>query len=259
MQLEGMRAVITGSGSGIGRMLAIEGARRGVRVGLAGRRREALHATLSKLPGLDHFAYVADITASADRKSLSAVVHSQWGGLDILVNNAGIVPVGPFAEATDDQLRAVVETNLLAPMALTRVMLPLMGRSGPARIVNVGSMFGDIPYPLFAAYSATKAGLRGLSGALRRELAPMGVGVTYASPRATRTVAARPMKRLIEPFNIKFDTAENVARRIWDAVERDADSVYPAGPERFFVLLQRLAPRLVDRAVAKQLAKIETT
>jgi short-subunit dehydrogenase len=107
-----------------------------------------------------------------------------------------------------------------------------------------------------AIYSATKSGLRGFSIALRRELEPLGIGVTYAAPRTTRTAAASALGPLVQAFGLKFDKPEAVAKLIWDAVERDAKSVYPAGPEKMFVLVQRLFPHLVDRSVAKQLAKV---
>ena len=179
------------AGSGIGRALAIEAARRGVRLALAGRRREPLDETLSLLPGTGHLAIVADVTNRSDRRALMADLEAHWGALDLLVNNAGVVPVGPLAAATDEDLQAVLNTNLFAPMAMVRDALPLLKKAKGARVVNIGSVLGDIPYPLFAPYSATKAGLRGFSIALRRELAPLGIGVTYAAPRATHTAAAR--------------------------------------------------------------------
>ena len=256
MQLEGMRALITGAGSGIGQALAIEGARRNMRLALVGRRLEPLQQTLSLLTGRGHFAIGADVTKAMDRSSLAAAIEKRWRSLDILVNNAGIVPVGLLAETADDQLQSVIETNLLAPIALVREALPLLQRQRGSRVVNIGSVLGDIPYPLFAAYSATKSGLRGFSIAMRRELAPLGVGVTYAAPRAARTPASRPLHGLIQPFNMKLDSPESVAKRIWDAVARDGDSVYPPGPERLFVLIQHLLPRLVDRSIAKQFARV---
>jgi NAD(P)-dependent dehydrogenase (short-subunit alcohol dehydrogenase family) len=157
---------------------------------------------------------------------------------------------------TDAELQMVIETNLLGPMALARLAIPLLQRGQGARIVNIGSVLGDIPYPLFAAYSATKSGLRGFSIALRRELAPLGIGVTYAAPRATRTPASRPLQALIEPFRMKLDTPQAVAKSVWNAVAREADSIYPAGQERLFVLIQRLLPQLVDRSIAKQLSRV---
>jgi hypothetical protein len=144
-------------------------------------------------------------------------------------------------------------TNIVAPLALTREMLPLLRRAAPSRIVNVGSMFGDIAYPLFAAYSASKFGLRGLSIALRRELKSLGIGVTYAAPRATKTDAASAYDPLVEPMQMRIDEPAGVAAHIWRAVAQDADSAYARGPERLFVLAQRLLPKLVDRAISAQM------
>lgn len=256
MQLEGTHAVITGAGSGIGRALAMEAAERGVSLALMGRRREALRQTLTKLPGTGHFFVSGDVTVPSHRVTLMKIIAKRWGRLDMLINNAGVVPVGRFADMSDEILRTALGINLLAPMALAREAIPLLKRAKEARIVNIGSMLGDIPYPLFAAYSATKSGLHGFSIALRRELAPLGIGVTYAAPRATRTAAARPLHALIEPFNMKLDTPEAVAKSIWRAVIREADSVYPGGLERVFVLFQRLLPHLVDRSIAKQLSRV---
>jgi len=256
MQLEGRKALITGAGSGIGRALAIEAARRGVSVALTGRRKHALDETLTLLPGTGHLAIAADVTKPEERRALMAEAEAHWSALDLLVNNAGVVPVGPLGAATDEDLQAVLNTNLLAPMALVREALPLLKKAKGARVVNIGSVFGDIPYPLFAPYSATKAGLRGFSIALRRELAPLGIGVTYAAPRATHTPASRPLQSLIEPFEMKFDTPEAVAKFVWNAVAREANAIYPAGPERMYVLMQRLFPRIVDKAIAKQFARV---
>jgi NAD(P)-dependent dehydrogenase (short-subunit alcohol dehydrogenase family) len=255
MQLEGKRALITGGGSGIGRALAIEASRRGMIVALCGRRADALYATLAEMaPSGRHLRLRGDITDPAVRRGLRDYLWRHWGGLDVLVNNAGMVPVGPLSHATDAELARLMATNVVAPAALSREMLPLLGRAAPSRIVNVGSMFGDIAYPLLAPYSASKFALRGLSMALRRELKPFGIGVTYAAPRGTRTDAADAFDPLIAPMQMRFDEPAKVATRIWRAVEREADSVYAQGPERFFVLFQRLLPGLVDRAVAKQLA-----
>ncbi len=255
MQLEGKRALITGAGSGIGQALAIEASRRGMTVALCGRRGNALAETLAMMsPSGHHMRLRGDITNPAVRRGMRDHLWRQWGGLDVLVNNAGVVPVGPLACVTDAELEQVMAINVVAPLALTREMLPLLRRATPSRIVNVGSMLGDIPYPLFAAYSASKCALRGLSIALRRELKPYGIGVTYAAPRATRTSAADAMAPLVEPMQMRLDEPDRVAAQIWRAVTKDTDSAYGKGPERLFILLQRLLPRLIDRAVAAQMA-----
>lgn len=249
--------LITGAGSGIGRSLAFEAASGGDAVVLAGRRVAALEATAAQLP----VAAVAliqptDITSAADRLRLRDAVAQRFGRLDMLINNAGAVPVGPLSGLGDAELARVVSTNLLAPIALTRDMLPLLRAGVGARVVNVGSMFGDIAFPLFAAYSATKFGLRGFSDALRRELAAEGIGVTHAAPRAARTEASDAYAHLVPAFGMVLDPADLIARRILRAARMGRRSVYPAGPELLFTLVQRLAPGLIDRGLARQMARL---
>ncbi|MCP5155295.1 MAG: SDR family NAD(P)-dependent oxidoreductase [Ectothiorhodospiraceae bacterium] len=243
-------ALITGAGSGIGRALAIEGARRGRALVLVGRRTSALAetATLCDQPCLQ---VGADLTTAGGRAEVVRVVAESVGRLDLLLNNAGVVAACPFAETSDAALERMVALNLVAPAALTRDLLPWLRRGSAPRVVNVGSMFGDIAFPMFAGYSATKFGLRGLSDALRRELAGDGIGVTYAAPRATATPAADGFAHLIEPMRMRLDAPERVAARIWRAAERGARSVYPRGPEMLFVAIQRLFPALVDRDLRK--------
>lgn len=257
MQLNGKRALITGAGSGIGRALAIEASRRGITVGLSGRRAACLRETAAMMaPGSRHLLLPGDLTLPAMRRELRAFLSHGWGRLELLVNNAGVMHARPLVCTSDDDISRIMETNVAAPIALTRELLPLLRKAAPSRVVNVGSIFGDIAHPLFGIYSASKFALRGLSMALRRELEPVGVGVTYAAPRATRTDAARAFDALIEPLQMRLDEPEVVAAKIWHAVEREADTAYAGGPERLFVLLQRLFPKLVDHAIARQMADI---
>jgi NAD(P)-dependent dehydrogenase (short-subunit alcohol dehydrogenase family) len=254
MQLEGKRALITGAGSGIGRALAIEASRLGMTVALCGRRAEPLHATFAEMKSSGrHLRLSGDITVSAVRRSIRDYLWRHWRSLDVLVNNAGLVPVGPLSCTTDDELERVMLTNVVAPLALSREMLPLLRRAGTSRIVNIGSVLGDIPYPLFAAYSASKFAVRGLSIAMRRELKPYGIGVTYAAPRATKTDASDAMSPLVEPLQMRLDDPAAVANQVWRAVMQDLDSIYAKGPERLFVLAQRLLPSIVDRAISTQM------
>lgn len=255
MQLKNKVALITGAGSGIGRQLAVEAARRGMTVALIGRRAEALRETLDIMgPQRCHVALPGDITNPDTRIALKHYIAEWRGRLDVLVNNAGMIAVGPLSRTSDADLERIMMTNVIAPAALIRELTPLLHKAAPSRIVNVGSMFGDIAYPLFGAYSASKFGLRGLSMALRRELKEFGIGVTYAAPRATNTDAVGGFAHLIDPMRMRVDDPAKVARDIWAAVARDADSVYAKGPERLFVLVQRLFPQLVDRSLAMQMA-----
>ncbi len=254
MSLAGRTALITGAGSGIGRSLAVEASRRGMIVALVGRRAEPLEETRRMLgAGAICLAIAADVTSPDGRGAIRDRLTGDWGRLHVLVNNAGIVSAGPLAGMADAPLQQLMATNLLAPMALIRDMLPLLRAAAPARVVNIGSMVGDVALPLFAAYSASKFGLRGLSSALRRELRPLGIEITYAAPRGARTEATQAIASFVEPFDIPLDPPESIARQIWDAVDRGRDSIYPRGRERLFVLVERLFPSLVDRALRAQL------
>ncbi|WP_036839048.1 SDR family NAD(P)-dependent oxidoreductase [Pleomorphomonas oryzae] len=252
MRPEPPLVLITGGGSGIGRALALAAARDGAEIALCGRRGNALTETASLLEGSgDPLVIPADLTTPAGRTRVIDTIADRWGRLDILINNAGIVEGGPHDSFDDEAVEHLFATNVLAPMALTRAAFPLLqaSRAASPRVVNVGSVFGEIAYPEFAAYSASKFALRGFSSALRREWKRHGIEVTYASPRATRTDAAAAFDDLIESQGMSLDAPDAVARRIWKAVRRGRRTVYPAGPERLFILIQSLFPALIDRAL----------
>lgn len=256
MRLNGKTVLVTGAGSGIGRALALHLAFEGAQVILVGRREDALDVTRNTFPVMSSGIVIpADITDDASRESLIAEV-TRMGRLDLLINNAGVVEAAPVDGMEARARRQMVETNLLAPMELTLGLLPVMEATGSARIVNIGSMFGDIAFPFFAAYSATKFGLRGWSEALRRELAPRGIAVTYAAPRGTRTPATDGFSHLAEAFDMRLDTAEAVARLIVDAILQGRRDIYPRGAEHIFLLLQKLVPRLIDRALSAKAAVV---
>jgi short-subunit dehydrogenase len=253
MQPESKLVLVTGAGSGIGRALCIEAARRGMAIALCGRRQDALAATAALLgPAVPHLIIPADITRPEDRRRIVERIRSERGALDILVNNAGVVEGGQLETFDDDALARMFQTNVIAPMALTRDLQPLLVAARPSRVVNIGSIFGDIGYPEFTCYSATKFALRGFSIALRREWKAKGIGVTYAAPRATRTDAAAAFAGLIAKTNMNMDSPEQVARQIWRAIARGRDSVYAPAPEKIYVLIQRLFPRIIDRSLSQQ-------
>lgn len=256
MQPEAPHVLITGGGSGIGRALALEAARRGMQVAICGRRTEPLQDTARSLGDAAGPVIAADITQARERERIVHTLQEAWGRLDVLVNNAGLVHGGDVAHTADAAVEATFQTNVLAPIALTRDLHPLLMAARPSRVVNIGSVFGEIAYPGFAAYSASKFALRGFSAALRREWAKTGIGVTYAAPRATRTDAAAAFDALLAAGGMQLDDPAKVAAAIWKAVEAGADDVYPAGLERLFLLVQRLAPRLIDRALARPASAI---
>jgi short-subunit dehydrogenase len=138
-------------------------------------------------------------------------------------------------------------------MQLTRYVLPSMIEQGHGRIVNIGSMFGSIGFPCFAAYSASKFAMRGFSQALRRELTGTGVGVTYVSPRAVKTRFNPPVvHRMAELGMMRMDDPQWVARKIVQAIEKEKDEAYLGFPESLFARINAVLPRIVDGAIVKQ-------
>ena len=177
MKATAMRALITGASGGIGRALARELHGRGASVLLVGRDAQALASVAQELGGgsarVDWCA--ADLATDAGRARVVEVA-SGWGdsGINVLVNNAGLGDFGMLDEIDDAAIERLFAINAVAPMQLTRALLPQL-RSQPAgAILNIGSVFGSLGYPGFTAYSATKFALRGFTEALRRELADSG-------------------------------------------------------------------------------------
>jgi len=259
MNINGKIIVVTGAGSGIGQSLSRVLSERGAKLVLADLNEDGLKETQASIAFPDASTIVVgDITVPDTRTAIRDAAVESFGGIDALVNNAGVVSVGPLNEATDSSLQLMVNVNLLAPMLLTRDLLPVLEKSSSPTLINMGSMFGDIAFPLFAGYSATKFGVRGLSDALRRELAPKGITVTYIAPRAAKTGATQAFEHLVEPMQMKLDEPEVVANSIAKAIASGARSSYPKGPERLFVFMQRMFPSIVDNSIITQLKKLKS-
>jgi short-subunit dehydrogenase len=255
MTLDGANILLTGAAGGIGAALARQLAARGARLLLAGRdlaALESLAGALSEAGAVAH-AVCADLLDDGAPAALAVQAMTRLGGVDVLINNAGISSFRLFEDETPEGLERLLHVNLLAPMQLTRALLPAMLSRGSGRIVNVGSTFGSIAFACFAGYSASKFGLRGFSEALRRELADSGVGVTYVAPRAVRTPLNPPaVERMAAAVHMAMDEPAAVAAHIVRAIERDAGDVYLGWPEALFVRLNAVLPRLVDGALRAQ-------
>lgn len=256
MKLASQRILITGAGGGIGRELTDLLAARGARLGLLDRGPAALAALERQATELsvESVTIEADITSADDRRQALQAMQQAFGGIDLLVNLAGMLDFRPFERTDPGTLTRLLAVNVEAPMQLTLAVLPQMTARGSGRVVNIGSMFGSIAFPCFAAYSASKFALRGFSQALRRELAGSGVGVTYVSPRAVKTAFNPPVvHHMAEQGMMRMDEAGWVAAQIVAAVERDRDEAYLGFPESLFARINALAPGVVDKSIVKQL------
>jgi len=255
MNLESQRILITGASGGIGQALCTQLAQHNSRLCILDRNQdssERLSAELKKFP-VDVLAIQADITRGEDRERAINKMTQTWGGIDILINLAGVMDFARFDEEDPGIIQRILQVNVEAPMQLTRTALPQMVERGHGRIVNVGSMFGSIGFPCFAAYSASKFAMRGFSQALRRELSGSGVGVTYVSPRAVKTPFNPPIvHRMAELGMMHMDEPSWVAQKIVSAIVKEKDEAYMGFPESVFARINAILPGIVSRSITKQ-------
>ena len=177
---------ITGSSRGLGRSLTEAVLAKGDKVAATARNPETLNDLVEKYPGqilpvkLDVTQYKEVYQAVTD-----AVAH--FGKIDVLVNNAGFGITGAAEAYTDEQVRSQLETNLYAPIEVTRAVLPYMRKQRSGRILQISSIGGRVGNPGVSIYQAAKFGLGGFSEALAKEVAPLGILVTCVEPGGFRT------------------------------------------------------------------------
>jgi short-subunit dehydrogenase len=262
MEIADHHIVVTGAAGGIGAATVARLAQEGARLSLVGRDRAKLEALRQRLPrkspGKNGAALVlSDLSAADGPQAAIAAATAENGPVDILVNNAGINHFGRFAAMTAAEIDNLLATNVAAPMKLAHAVLPGMIERRRGKIVNIGSVFGGVGFGGFAAYSAGKFALRGFSEALRRELHGSGVGVVYVAPRYTRTALnVGAIERMAKALAMRMDDPAAVADRIVKTIKDDTAECTIGMPERFFVRLNALFPRLVDSGMTKTTARM---
>ena len=249
------RVLLTGAAGGIGSAAAHALLRAGASVLLVGRNAEKLYDLAESLKKLHAPAapvewHTCDLTSSGGTSDLAAVA-TAWN-CNVVVHNAGIGAFGHFDQTDPGAIRRVIETNLLAPMLLTHALLPHLMGLPEARVICVGSVLGRLGLPGYAAYGASKFGLRGFAEALRRELGNTPVKVQYLGPRSTKT----PFNGAdAEAFNRATGTAsdppELVAQALLDMLQSGEAERFLGFPEKLAVRINGLAPTLLDGSFAK--------
>ncbi len=216
-------AVITGASRGIGRLIAVDLARRGARVVVSARNVEALDSLVAEITagGGEALAVAADVAVAADADGLLAAAVQRFGRVDILVNNAGITRDGLLLRMKEEDWDAVLDTNLKGAFLCTRAAAKVMSKQKYGRIINISSVVGEMGNPGQANYCASKAGLLGLTKSVARELARRNITVnavtpgfivtdmTDALPEKARDelVSQIPLGRLGKPEDIAFCVA----------------------------------------------------
>lgn len=255
MRLSEARILLTGATGGLGRELALQLSAAGAKLLLAGRD----GARLAELAGAlqtEASSVRADLTKPEGIAAVSGAAREF--GVDVLINNAGVGGFGLFEQQDWNDVEQVLATNLTAPVRLTHALLPHLKNQPEAAIVNIGSTFGSLPFAGFAAYSAAKAGLRGFSQALRRELADSAVRVVHLAPRAIDTpLNSDAVNALNRALGNRSDSPAEVAAQVVAALRAGARERHFGFPERLFAWLNSAAPGLIDRGLAGKLALIK--
>lgn len=187
----GRTAVVTGADQGIGRAIALRLADEGADLVIVYRaNRQGAEEVLAAVTAAGRRGLVvqADVGRVPDTHRLIADAAAHFGHLDILVNNAGLEKNAPFWEVTEEDYDRVLNVNLKGVFFLTKAMAcHLMETNRPGRIINISSVHEELPFPNFAAYCASKGGVKMLTRDLAIELARFGITVNAVAPGAIAT------------------------------------------------------------------------
>lgn len=264
--------VITGAGSGIGRSLALEAARRGARLALSDRDESTLGETAdqARTLGTEVHVQMLDVSDGATVDLYAETVADHFGVVHQLYNNAGIGGLSrPLAQTDDAEFERVLSVNLWGVIRGSRAFLPHLIASGDGYLVNVSSLNGFMGQAFMTAYCASKFGVRGFTEALRAEMRvqrhpvrvavvhPGGVRTNISAAALARAGVLTPgeqarAERRTQVYNDKLfrTTPMQAATTILDAVERGRERILIGGDARAVDLGVRLFPSFYPRVVA---------
>jgi short-subunit dehydrogenase len=247
--------VITGASSGIGRATATALARRGTRLVLAARRKEALEEVADECRSLGGEALVVptDVRDESAVERLAQTAIEHYGGFDVWINNAGVVMYARLEEAPSEAFRALIDTNLMGHVYGSRVAVRHFKERERGHLIQVASALGMFAAPFVSAYVASKFAIVGLSSSLRQELRGLKrVHVSVVLPAAIDTPiyqeAANYTGRAVKPMS-PVVSVERVARAIVSTVDRPRRHVIVGVAGWLGTLGYRLAPGLVEYIV----------
>jgi len=185
MKMTGNTVLVTGGGSGIGRALAEEFAKRGNEVVISGRRQEALDEVVAATPGVT--AKVLDIADAADVKRFAAELVREFPKLNVVIQNAGMMKNEDLLEDGPEVAEDTITTNLLGPIRLTAALMPQLKAQESAALLTVTSGIAFVPMAPNPSYGATKAGIHSWTQSLRFQAEGTGLEVIELVPPYTQT------------------------------------------------------------------------
>ncbi|HZY11366.1 MAG TPA: SDR family NAD(P)-dependent oxidoreductase [Beijerinckiaceae bacterium] len=241
--------VITGASSGIGEATAKALAARGHSLVVAARRTDRLKQLVLETDAADRILIVpADVSEPSALKALADAAGERFGHIDVWINNAGVSypDTVPWWELAPERIENIVRVNFTAPIWSVGAALPWLKKSKNPQIINIGSVSGFVA--IKGIYSATKFGIRGLTEAMRRELAKEGVSTSMVSPGYVRTELTANRDRVSN-----MPGPEIVVKKIVNLVEQGPRrNVVVPGYYRVPIWLNTLLPGFVDFALGRR-------
>lgn len=259
MNIQGKTALVTGASRGIGRAIALELAKQGVkRLVLVARDRQRLAAVATEIEnlGVEVAILALDLTQLVEVNVAIARAWRTYGPVHILVNCAGVAHQTPFLNAKLPKMQEELAINLMGLYTITRLLAKRMAAQRQGVIINVSSLMGKVAAPTMATYSATKFAILGFTQALRGELAPYNIRVIALLPSLTDTDMVRGLQlfRWVMPM-----TPEQVAKALVTGLQKDCSPEILVGwQSHLAVWCSRIAPWLMEK-VLKMAAPLSRT
>jgi NAD(P)-dependent dehydrogenase (short-subunit alcohol dehydrogenase family) len=259
--LAGKVVVVTGASSGLGRAAALELAQKQARVVIAARSETNLEDTARQCrdAGAEVKVVVADVTNEGDVARLVSAAQELTGGIDVWVNNAGVTAFGLLESTPLEDHRRVLETNLWGAIYCARAVVPVFRRQGHGVMINVGSILSKVGQPFVPSYVISKFALRGLSEALRAELADQPqIHICTLLPYAIDTPHFQVGANLVgrKPHAMPpVQSPEHVARQLVALAERPRRELHVPRIAALGLGLHALFPRLVESVIHDSLGR----
>jgi len=252
MQLRGRNALLTGGSGGLGPYIGRALAREGVNLALAARHPEPIEATAGELRelGVRAVAIAADISEPAERERLVERATAELGQIDILVNNAGVERCARYLSLSPSFIEEMIQTNLVAPLVLARLLLPAMLERGSGHVVNVSSLSGKKGSPYVATYAATKAALDQWTSGVRAELRGTGVSASAVLPGFIANTGMFATYRERAPRIAGETSPGKVAAAVVRSIRKDIQEIIVSpGPARALSVINAMSPELASRVL----------
>jgi short-subunit dehydrogenase len=248
-QLRGRNAIVTGASRGLGVHIARALAAEGVNLALSARTLSAVEDLARELSasGVRCVAVRADVGTPVDRAALLQQAAAALGPIDILVNNAALEVNHAFAEFSPSDIEQMLQVDLIAPVLLTRELLPSMLQRKSGSVVNIASLAGKSATPFNVTYSTAKGGLILFTHSLRAELRGTGVSCSVVVPgfiSETGMYADKTREHGVSaPAIVGTSTPESVARAVVRAIKHDVLEIIVApGPMRLSQAFNQIFP-----------------